>query len=245
MTVGSSRKEITILLPAHNEAWRIKGCIEAVEKAVKPFWSSYEIIVSEDGSIDGTEAVVSKITETNANVMLLHSPNRLGKGKAIKNALCVAKGEVVVFMDVDLSTNLKDLPEIARLAKENNGLAIGSRHVEGSRVRRPLSRTFFSLGYNVFVRALFFDGVKDHQCGFKAMSRRFVKSLDDIVESDGWFFDTELILRCKRSGFSLSELGVEWTEKREKKESNVRLFRDASKMGRDLLKFKFRTLVPV
>jgi len=233
------------LLPAHNEAWRIGGCIEAVEQAVKPFWGSYEIIVSEDGSVDGTEAVVSSIAKANTNVVFLHSQVRLGKGKAIKNALRVAKGDVVVFMDVDLSTNLKFLPIIARLAKENRGLAIGSRHVEGARVKRPLSRTLFSLGYNIFVRALFFDGVKDHQCGFKAMSRNFVDNIEDKVESDGWFFDTELILRCKKTGFPLSEIGVDWTETRKKKESNVRLFRDASKMGRDLLKFKFRTLIPV
>ena len=239
MTVTSSKKEISILLPAHNEASRIEGCIEALEHAVKRFWSAYEIIVSEDGSIDDTKSIVSKIAKTNTNLVFLNSPVRLGKGKAIKNALHVAKGDVVVFMDVDLSTNLDYLPKIVHSAKENEGLAIGSRHVEGSRVKRPLSRTLFSLGYNVFVRALFFDGVKDHQCGFKAMSRNFVQTIEDKIESDGWFFDTELILRCRKTGFPLLEIGVEWTETRKKKESNFRLLRDASKLGKDLLKFKF------
>jgi glycosyltransferase AglD len=240
LTAVSSKKELSILLPAHNEAWRIGGCIQAVENAVKPFWGSYEIIVSEDGSVDGTESVVSNIAKTNTNIVFLHSPVRLGKGKAIKNALHVAKGDVVVFMDVDLSTNLECLPKIVQLAKENKGLAIGSRHIEGARVKRPISRTLFSLGYNVFVRALFFDGVKDHQCGFKALNRNCVETIENEVLSDGWFFDTEMILRCKKTGFPLSEIGVEWTETRKKKESNVRLFRDASKMGRDLVKFKFR-----
>ncbi len=238
--MASRHKELSILLPAHNEAWRIEACIQAVEDAIKSFCDSYEIVVSEDGSVDGTDAIVSKLAETNPNVVLLHSPVRLGKGKAVKNALTASKGDVVVFMDVDLSTSLKCLPTAVLQARQNAGLVIGSRYVEGSKVKRPISRTLSSLGYNLFVRALFFDGVSDHQCGFKAMSRSFVDAIVDKIESDGWFFDTELILCCKKMGFALSEMGVEWTETRTKEESKIRLIRDAPKMGRDLLRYRFK-----
>jgi glycosyltransferase involved in cell wall biosynthesis len=235
-------KEISILLPAYNEAWRIANCIKTVEKAVSAFFSSYEIIVTEDGSTDGTEAIVTCLQKTNPNLTLLHSHTRLGKGKAIKNALCKAKGRIIVFMDVDLATNLKYLPQLVHLVQNNPGLAIGSRYAVDSKVKRPISRTLFSLSYNLFVRALFFDGVHDHQCGFKAMSRDFVDVIDGSVKSDGWFFDTELILNCKKLGFQLSEMGVEWTEPRKQKESKVRLLHDASQIGMDLLRFRFRTL---
>ncbi len=241
MTVDSQQKQVSILLPAHNEAWRIEACIQAVEDEVKSFCDSYEIVISEDGSVDGTDAVVSKIAETNPNVVFLHSSVRLGKGKAIKNALSASKGDVVVFMDVDLSTSLKCLPTAVSKAKKNAGLVIGSRYTEGSKVKRPISRTLSSLGYNLFVRALFFDGVADHQCGFKALSRNLVDAVVDKIESDGWFFDTELILRCRKMGFALSEMGVEWTETRKKQESNINLFRDAPKMGRDLLRFRLKS----
>jgi glycosyltransferase involved in cell wall biosynthesis len=240
MAMAPLKKEISVVLPAYNEASRIENCIKRVEDAVKSSWSSHEIIVTEDGSTDGTELIVKDFAKTNPNLMLLHSPARIGKGKAIKNALCVAKGDIVVFMDVDLATSLKCLPQIVSLAKSNEGLAIGSRYAEGARVERPFSRALFSLAYNVFVRTLFSDGVRDHQCGFKAMSRKFLDAVDDKLQSDGLFFDTELILRCRKMGFPLLEMGVEWTETRKNKESKVSLFRDGSKLGIDLLRFRFQ-----
>ena len=234
-------KEISILLPAYNEALRIENCVKELERTVSALSSSYEIIVAEDGSTDGTDHILTKLSANNPNLSFLHSPARLGKGKAIKNALGLAKGSVIVFMDVDLATSLEFLPRLVQSVKEHGGLAIGSRHVEGSRVRRPVSRTLFSLTYNLCVRALFLDGIRDPQCGFKAMSREVAEFLRDNTKSDGLFLDTEMILLCKKSGFPVVEVGVEWSETRKPDESSIKLFRDSAKMGLDLLKFRFNT----
>ena len=234
-------KEVSILLPAYNEALRIERCVREVERAVSSFSVSYEIIVAEDGSTDGTDKILAVLSRGNPNLSVLHSPVRLGKGKAIKRALHSAKGDVIVFMDVDLATSLESLPRIVQLAKEHRGLAIGSRHVEDSRVRRSFTRTSFSLTYNLFVRVLFLDGIRDHQCGFKAMTCEVAEALRDNAKSDGFFLDTEMILRCKMLGFPVMEVGVEWAETRKKRESGIRLFRDATKMGLDLLRFRLNT----
>jgi glycosyltransferase involved in cell wall biosynthesis len=212
-----------------------------VEATVSSFSKSYEIIVSEDGSTDGTDAIVNKMAKFNPNLILLHSPTRLGKGKAIKNALSSSKGNVIVFMDVDLATNLECLPQVLRLVKENGGMAIGSRHVEGSRVQRRVSRTLFSLTYNLFVRMLFLDGIHDHQCGFKVMSREVAEAVLSNIKSDGYFFDTEMIVRCKKLGFPVVEVGVKWSEKRKKGDSKVNLFQDAKKIGLDMLAFRLNS----
>jgi glycosyltransferase involved in cell wall biosynthesis len=231
-------KEISIILPAHNEALRIRKCIQETERAVNSFSSSYEIIVAEDGSTDGTEAIVADLAKGNCHISLLHSPLRLGKGEAIKRALRLAKGNVIVFMDVDLATNLDSLMQIVRLTQLHRGMTIGSRHVEGSKVQRSVSRTSFSLTYNLFVRILFLDGVHDHQCGFKAMNHEVAEVLVDRSKSDGFFFDTEIILWCKKLGFPVMEVGVEWVETRKKKESKVKLLPDAKRLFLDLLKFR-------
>jgi glycosyltransferase involved in cell wall biosynthesis len=168
----------------------------------------------------------------------LHSSARLGKGKAIKKALALAKGDVIVFMDVDLSTSLDYLPQFVQLVQRHRGMAIGSRHVKGSKVQRRFSRTLSSLAYNLFVRILFRDGVHDHQCGFKAMSREVAQVLLDKTVSDGFFFDTEMILWCKKLGVPVTEVGVEWTETRKKSETSISLFPDAAKLGLDLLRFR-------
>lgn len=233
-------KEISILLPAYNEAEQIEKCVHEVEAAVKSFSKSYEIIVSEDGSTDGTDVIVAKMAKFNPNLVLLHSPTRLGKGKAIKNALSSSKGKIITFMDVDLATNLECLPQLLQVVKENGGMAIGSRHVAGSRVQRRVSRTLFSLTYNLAVRLLFFDGIHDHQCGFKTMSREVAEAVLNVSKSDGYFFDTEMIVRCKKLGFPVVEVAVQWVE-RSKGASKVNPVRDAKKIGLDMLAFRLNS----
>ena len=237
MNVARPKKEISIILPAYNEALHIEKCVQEVERAVNSLSVFYEIIVAEDGSTDETHRMVASLAESNPKVSFLHSPIRLGKGKAIKNALSTAKGDVIVFMDVDLSTRLKSLPKKMELVRKHGGMAIGSRHVKGSKVQRHTSRTLFSLAYNMFVRMLFMDGIRDHQCGFKAMSREAAGVLRH-VKSNGFFFDTEMILQCKKLGFPVMEVEVEGSENRRRSESKVKLFHDAKKIGMDMLIFR-------
>jgi glycosyltransferase AglD len=234
---GEATKEISILLPAFNEAVQIEKCVREVEAAVKSFSKSYEIIVSEDGSTDGTDTIVSKMAKSNPNLVLLHSPNRLGKGKGVKNALSISKGRFITFMDVDLATDISCLPKLLQVVKENGGMAIGSRHVAGACVQRHTTRTLFSLTYNTLVRLLFLDGIHDHQCGFKTMTRTVAEAVLDVSKSDGYFFDTEMIVRCKKLGFPVAEVAVRWTEKN-KGGSKVNPVRDAKKIGLDMLSFR-------
>jgi glycosyltransferase AglD len=235
---GAPSKEISILLPAYNEADQIEKCVLQVEKLLKSFSKSYEIIVSEDGSTDGTDIIVAKMSEVNPNLFLLHSPDRLGKGKGIKNALRFSKGKIITFMDVDLATDIECLPTLLQVVKRNGGMAIGSRHVKGSSVQRRATRTLLSLTYNLAVRLLFLDGVHDHQCGFKTMSREVAEAVLNVSKSDGYFFDTEMIVRCKKLGFPVEEVPVRWAE-RNKGASKVNPIKDSKKIGMDMLAFRF------
>ena len=233
---------MSILLPAYNEALSIKHCLREVNRAARVLTESFEIVVVEDGSIDGTADIVSNLSRYDAHLRLLHSPNRLGKGKAVRKGLKDAKGNIVVFMDVDLSASLEFLPKITELARTTKGLAIGSRHAKGSRVRRSFVRTISSLIYNLLVRLIFRDGVRDHQCGFKAMSHEVAKFLRENLKSEGFFFDTEMILLCKMHGVPVTEIAVDWIEVRKRNAHGVRLFRDSTKLAIELLRFRLTHL---
>jgi hypothetical protein len=173
----------------------------------------------------------------NPNLVLLHSPNRLGKGKGIKNAVDVSRGKFIAFMDVDLATDLTCLPKLYSAVKHCGGMAIGSRHIAGANVQRNIKRTLFSLTYNAFVRLLFLDGVHDHQCGFKTMSRNVAEQVLGSSQSDGYFLDTEMIVRCKKLGYPVKEIAVLWTEKN-KGGSKVNPVRDSKKIVLDMMSFR-------
>lgn len=174
---------------------------------------------------------------TNPNLVLLHATNRLGKGRAIKNAVDASRGKIVAFMDVDLATDLTCLPKLYDVVQQKGGMAIGSRHIKGAQVQRHATRTLFSLTFNLFVRLLFLDGVQDHQCGFKTMNRNLAKAVLDKSKSDGYFFDTEMIVLCKKLGYPVTEVPVSWMEKN--RGSKVNPYRDSKKIFRDMLAFRF------
>lgn len=232
------RVKLSVLLPMYNEAARAERCIRQVENAVNCFSSSYEIVVVEDGSTDGTDRIAASLTKTNPRIKMLHFPVRLGKGKAIKNAFGVAKGDIIVLLDADLATRLDYLPLLVKTAEECGGMVAGSRLVFGSSVRRPISRTLLSLVYNFLVRLLFHDGVHDHQCGFKAFSRDLTMKLREKTVADGFFVDTEFIVNAKKLGYPVTEIPVVWAEPRGRGDSKVRPLREALKMGFELLQLR-------
>jgi len=94
------------------------------------------------------------------------------------------------------------------------------------------------------VRLVFLDGVHDHQCGFKAMSREVATFLRDNVKSDGFFLDTEMVLLCKSRRIPVTEVAVSWIEIKKKDSHGIRIFRDSIKLGFDLLHFRLATNHP-
>jgi len=188
--------------------------VKAVDGVIRHITTSYEIIIVEDGSTDDSAAIARTISQRNSRISHIHSDTRLGKGGAIKRAFGTCTGDVVIFMDIDLATNLRHIRESIELIGKGYDAALGSRAKSGSKVRRPLLRKLASHGYNILVNVLFNDGIFDHQCGFKAFDRLSVGPLIDEVTDSDFFFDTEFLVRIHKGGFSMVEIPVEWTEPR-------------------------------
>jgi glycosyltransferase involved in cell wall biosynthesis len=203
---------------------------------------TYEIIIAEDGSSDGTDEVAKRLAEERDEVLHLHADNRLGRGLALKNALAMAKGSKLVYMDADLATDPRSLHDLV-MSLQQADMVIGSRYMQGSRVKRPLIRNLASIAYNLLVRLIFKDGVSDHQCGFKAFRRTFLDGILDSVVSHGWSWDTEIIVRAKRKGYSVLEIPVEHIESDERK-SKINLFRDTARMALGLLRLWLDLHIP-
>ena len=116
-------------------------------------------------------------------------------------------------MDVDLSTDLDAfLPLVAPLVSGHSDVAIGSRLAPGAAVARGPKREAISRVYNLIVRTIFATQVRDMQCGFKAVRREVAYLPLPVIEDDGWFFDTELLLLAERNGLRIHQVPVDWTD---------------------------------
>ncbi len=229
----SGQVDVSVVLPALNEADIIDGAVESVSQALKSYGCTYEIIIAEDGSTDGTDKKADSLAEKYFFVKHLHGEKRLGRGKALNNSFKQSKGKILIYMDVDLATDLKHLGQlIDAVSKEGYQLATGSRMLLDSKVKRTRTRGTASRIYNFMVRIILGSKIKDHQCGFKAFQREPLMQLLDEVEAKHWFWDTEILVRSERKGYKVKEIPVQWSSGRETK---VRLLKDSFDMGWQVL----------
>ena len=136
-----------------------------------------------------------------------------GRGRALRTAWLRSDAPVLVYMDVDLSTDLAALlPLVAPLISGHSDLAIGTRLSRSSRVVRGAKREVISRGYNLLLRRALAVSLSDAQCGFKAIRADVARRLLPLVEDEGWFFDTELLVLAERAGLRIHEVPVDWID---------------------------------
>ena len=133
--------------------------------------------------------------------------------RALRQVWLDSPAEVVAYLDIDLSTDLAALPAlVAPLLSGHSDVAIGTRLAATSRVARGAKREFISRGYNLLLRGAMAVRFSDAQCGFKAVRREVAQELLPLIEDDGWFFDTELLVIAERSGLRIHEVPVDWVD---------------------------------
>ncbi len=201
---------LSLILPIYNEYDNLNKNFDMIYREAGKL-GKFEIILAEDGSSDGSLEFI-KSRSGMKGVRVLTSPTRLGRGGAIKNAVRIAKGEVIGYMDIDLAVPIKYLPRAVRLIEGGEKFVTGSRYIKDSRIDRKFDRLFQSVSYNAILKLAFNSGVNDHQCGFKFWSSGFIKKMIPEIRDRHWFFDTELIIKSERKGIRVHELPVEWKE---------------------------------
>lgn len=234
-----SKVEVSIVLPAYNEAHRIEDTVERTAEALREITHSFEIIIAEDGSKDGTDKICAALAKKYDFVIHLHSDERLGRGRALNRAFKASKGEILCYIDVDLATDMKHLKELMQSIRDGYDFATGSRMLPESSVRRPFKRDFASKGFNFLTRAILGSKLHDHQCGFKSFKREPLFMLLDNVKDTHWFWDTELLVRAQRAGFKVEEFPVQWKHGGATK---VDLMKDIFGMGSAILRLWYEFL---
>ncbi|MFF3500270.1 glycosyltransferase [Streptomyces sp. NPDC003247] len=215
---GSASQEsgtatVEIVVPVYNEERALPGCLDTLHARLsKDFPFPWRITVADNASTDATLTVARGVADRLPGVDVVHL-DRKGRGLALRTVWGSSDADIVVYMDVDLSTGLDGLlPLVAPLASGHSDLAIGSRLAPGARTVRGPRREFVSRCYNGIVRLTHGTRFTDAQCGFKAARTRILRPLLKVTRDDAWFFDTELLLLAEHNGLRVHEVPVDWVE---------------------------------
>lgn len=235
---------LSVILPVYNECNRLAASVDRLDRYLAAHYERYEIIVIEDCSTDGSYDMARLACEGRKNAVLLHNDRRLGRGASLAIAIRKARGDLVVYMDADLATDLRHVRELVDGLRQGAVVTTGSRLMRDSHISRPASRDIASRGYNALVRLLFGSRLCDHQCGFKGFDKKVALEIIGQVRDNHWFWDTELLILCQKRGLKVSEFPVRWVHNGGDRAnaSKVKVLRDACTMGKKLLELRLRML---
>lgn len=227
----------SIVIPMWNEEAWVEMAYQKIKRVISKKKLDAQIVFATDGCTDRTVEIIKKLQEEDSSVILYNHPTKLGRGRAFERV----DTPYIVYMDSDLATDMKHLPQLIGYLDDGADIVTGSRLLKESVCERSRKRNTFSRVYNFLIRFLFRSKIHDHQCGFKGFNRlRILKVLND-VKSNGWFWDAEILLRGQKEGLEVIEFPVSWSDK-EDESSKVNLWRDARSMGIELLQLRLELL---
>jgi dolichyl-phosphate beta-glucosyltransferase len=201
---------ISVVIPTYDEEARLPATLTMALAFLGGLGESFEIIVVDDGSRDGTVAVCRRFAP---QVRVIESrPNR-GKGHAVRLGMLAARGDVRVMCDADGSTPVSELPRLMGALRAGAAVAIGSRYLGGA---EPLSQPWWRRAWSRLAHALvqqaLVPGVRDAHCGFKAFRAAAAEDLFSRSTIDGWTFDLEVLALAQRRGYRVVEVAVSWRD---------------------------------
>lgn len=207
---------LTIIFPVLNERLRLEsGVVRTVEYLESIDFSDYEIIIVDNGSEDETPQIAAKLCGKYERVNYERISVR-GVGAAFRRGVELSRGDVVGYMDIDLSTNIRHLGEAIQIFKTRPGIAYinGSRFASKSDTRgRKWYRRLTSQGLLVLLKCLLGMKSTDAICGFTFVRRETALSLvEGCSQDNGWFYMIEFLLRAEKRGVKILDYPVEWQE---------------------------------
>jgi dolichyl-phosphate beta-glucosyltransferase len=205
---------ISIVIPAFNEEKRLPKTLDSIlgYLADREF-PAVEILVIDDGSSDGTAAIVERYGRQDGRIHLLRNPGNRGKGYSVRQGMLAAVGDWTLFTDADLSAPIEDLDTLLAAAKERNVMiVIGSRAMDRSMVgiRQSWWREFSGRTFNLWMRLATGLPYLDTQCGFKLYRRDAAQAVFSRQKLDGFSFDVEALAIAKQLGLRAAEVAVHW-----------------------------------
>ena len=211
LDVPPSNVDVSVFLPCHNEADNVaRSLAETVAILQQECKGGFEVLLVDDGSVDGTSRIAETVAAGMPGVHVLRMPENGGKGGALRKVFAHARGSVVCFLDGDLDIHPKHLiPMIRVLGEDHVSVVIGSKRHPESKVDYPFQRRVLSKAYELVVRSLFGLGLSDTQAGIKAFKREVLERVLPLGLVKRYAFDAELLVLADAFGYRIREMPFE------------------------------------
>jgi len=242
---------LSVVIPCYNEAKNLeRGVLDEVRGFLQKQKYPYEVIISDDESTDGSLNFTSQYCRQHQHFRLLKNPHG-GKPFAVRAGVKAAKGEFVLFTDMDQSTPLSEVKKLLPFFKKNYQVVIGSRGQ--GRSGFSLVRQAGSSIFRLIRQFLLLPGIIDTQCGFKAFENKVAKDLFSRLTifrqksgTKGWkvgAFDVELLFVAQKRGYKIAEVPVTWRDRDAAAASKgKKYFKESKQMLQEILRVKFNDL---
>lgn len=201
---------ISIVIPIYNEGEFLLHAVNTLTEELNGIGEPYELILAENGSMDGTSGLVDEIAQRDHRIVALHVESA-NYGRAMREGFMIAKGDRIFNFDIDYTST--DLIKRTLEAYQDSDVVILSKRVFGTMDERPLYRKVITRGFNIILRALFGVNVVDTH-GIKGFKREVIEKLLPEVVMEYDLFDTELVVRAEKAGFKILELPAQVSEVR-------------------------------
>jgi len=246
METTLSDPQLSIIVPCYNERENLRrGVLDEMQSYLANLDMTYEVIVSDDGSTDDSADLVRQHT-VDKPLFRLQKNEHGGKPIAVWHGIQAARGQLVLFTDMDQSTPLDQWDRLRPLFDQGCDVVIGSRGME--RQNFPLYRRLGSALFRTFRRLFLLRTISDTQCGFKAMRRPVAMDIFPRLEAvrlpgriTGWkvtAFDVELLYLAERSGYRIGEVIVEWANRDVSRGKKKSYLAESKEMAEQVLRIK-------
>ena len=200
----------------------------------------FNIIISINGPHAHEITKKAKLISQNyKSVKIIYTKNQ-GKGHGVLNAWKNSSADILTYMDIDLSTSLKSFDHLLDEIRKGADIAIGSRYLVKSKIKRSFKRYFLSKIYHIFlINAFLRLPIKDVQCGFKAITNTAFKKLSTNISDHVFFFEAEMLYLAYALKMKIVEIPVNWTECQV---TGVKLFKTSVSFILNVFRLKLRNI---
>jgi len=237
---------LSVIIPSYNEQKNIsRSVLDQVADYLNQQEYQWEVILSDDGSTDGTTKTLEEFAQKHSRFKVLKNVHA-GKGPTVQSGMLAAVGQWRLFTDFDQSTPLSEMEKLMSFTEKKYDVIIGSREMIGAkRDKEPWYRHLMGRGFNLIVQILAIPGIMDTQCGFKLFSAQAAEVLfSNLViygrqkeRKDAFTgaFDVEALFLANLYGFKIREVPIAWKHYETNRVSPIK---DSLRMLIDIMKIR-------